>query len=307
MKRIIFLILIISLLLTGCVRKSIFYLDEDNIRTEEEIKSFIKRAIYENTGDEVLVSLKSKEIQSGCTVSVLEAGCTKSSKIEGSYTYEFVVVNSENENITATVTYRDPFIQENKKTGYIMKVAEKYNIEGYISIKDIYNANLNFELYLNSNFDKYYAYINDSSMCRVFINTSDYDKIDDLIKEFNNILLSYDTHMEYCVYVIREEAEFDKIHFAEYEQLINQYGVNNDNGYIMSEVTKSTLTDLNVGGHNTFFDKELFNLNCRSSDIDYSKCENYDDYRYLIFQYGQGRNGARNQNDHGTFKVFGVS
>jgi len=140
-KYLILVALTTCLLLTGCVTRTTVYLDEKNVKTEEEIMLLIEQVIYDETGDEVSISLKSKENLSVCTVMAIDHSCMKYSDVKGAYDYIFDVVNSKNENIFGTATYSDPWMEKNKKTDYVYTYEEKYDIGDYKRNKDIYNSN----------------------------------------------------------------------------------------------------------------------------------------------------------------------
>lgn len=114
------------LIFTGCVTRTTVYLDEEDVKTEEEIMLLIEQVIYDETGDEVSISLKFKENLSVCTIMAIDNSCMKYSDVKGAYDYIFDVVNSKNENIFGTATYSDPWMEKIKKL--IMYIHMKKNM-----------------------------------------------------------------------------------------------------------------------------------------------------------------------------------
>ena len=100
------LILIVgTFLLTGCGVDSI---KVNNPLNEKEIISYVQKQIYNETGDNVIAKITSKEDLKVCTVWLDD--CFYHQKVDNGYSYTLKITNKDNSNIVATGTYNDGYI-----------------------------------------------------------------------------------------------------------------------------------------------------------------------------------------------------
>lgn len=295
-KKIIVLSIAI-ILLSGCGIKSVKVNDQ---LTENEIISYVQNQIYNETGDEVEVEIKSKDNLTICTYEI--DGCVRWRRVEGAYSYKLNITNEDNFIISSTGTYEDGYIKEYKDG---RKEVEKPNFEnGYLSTKGRFLLKNEFINALKEKTPKYY--IHGDGDYNIYINSSEYDKINSLILKFNEITKKYleYTDIDYKIYVFKDENFFNSINFELFEYICKQDG---------GCYTPSAISNLEQVTGKEFkkimeisdFNSDLFKNNEISNLKDNEKIEELNSFNYFIFEY-YGSTTDVKYNNKRNIEVYGV-
>lgn len=261
-KNKILLMLFISVfVLTGCE----YQLDAIEPLNEDEVISYAKEKIFDETGDDILVKIISKE-----QIKFHDALFWWSYRVKGGYTYKLEIVNNINPNICATATYTDGY----KRGDNIIQSIFESN---YKEQQTIFLSKL-----LNNEFDKNYVYLNQAQrIYDIFIVSSDYNKISNLITQLDNVISKINY---YRIYIYKDENAFDSAKFKLY------HGIDGfpDIEFVIQDITGKWPTRIYKSDA---FNYELF-MSSQSND-----------YNYLIYTYDTFDNDEVIYN---KFEIFGI-
>lgn len=297
--KLLWIVFIGLLLLSGCGVDSI---KVHNPLTETEIVSYVEQEIYKETGDKVTATIISKENLTVCTA--FFDGCVRSQTVDGGHSYKLEIVNVDNRDIAATGTYRDGYIMYDDKYTDGKSEKEPHFNHNYQEQKELFLIENEFINVLNQTFSEYFIYkdVSNNAGYDIFIYSSDYNQINDLLLELNNIVTKYksDIYTSFSVYIYKDEAVFNSTHFELYnngaESSSGQsYGKDMIEQYTGKEATR-------IGG-STGFDYDLFISNGSSASDTYDEYVDYNSFDYLVFWYTSEPNAAYH---NGSMQIFGV-
>lgn len=206
---------------------------------------------------------------------------------------------------SATIKYNDINIYLYYSDGWIDNYKEKkqeeennYNtINKISSIMKSYTNNFKIvnDPYLKEeDIDKsdHYGYI-------IFLNTSNEDMVDNIIKEIDNYIIYNNYYITYNMYIVKE----NKI----YNGMINidMSNLSSNNNYLgqtsYEELLEAVGYKSQIIKHNDSFDKALF-MNNYNED----KYQNDEQYKYIIFNYEAEKNSFVGYNKP-SFNVIGIN
>lgn len=295
MNKTLYLIVLITIILlsTGC---GVHKVEVDNPLSEEQIITHFQKQIYDETGDNVVVEIVSKKKLEVCTEPFIDASCSKTQFVDGGYSYKVRILNNEiksksNETIISTGIYNDGY--------YIDK--EKYNSEfsnNYLSQKVLFLAKCDFINVLDKNFKKYYIYndVSNKEGYDIFINSSDFKKINNVISEFHYISDKYynyakknneHTLIVFSLYIYKDENVFNSTNFDLYK-----YGKEKHEGQsygkdMIEQYTGKKVVRIAAGEFGNGFDYELFTSNGASAADTDEEYIDYNNFDYLVFWYSE--------------------
>lgn len=298
-------LLLISLigifLLTGCGVDSI---KVNNPLSENEIISYVQKQIYNETGDKVAVKINSKEDLKVCTAWV--DTCIYYQKVDNGHSYTLEITNKDNTDITATGVYDDGYIIYDDKYTNGKSINEFYFKSNYKKQKGLNLIKREFTNALDEKFNKYYLYKNVSNDegYDIFINSSNYNDINNLLSSFNNTIIKYRDYGYTCysVYIYKDENAFNNTNFELYNDSTEiysgqSYGKNMIEHYTGKEVTK-------IGSSNEF-NYDLFASNGASASKTYDEYVDYKTFDYIVFWYNAEPTSFVGTNSS-KFQIFGV-
>lgn len=293
------LILIVgTFLLTGCGVDSI---KVNNPLNEKEIISYVQKQIYNETGDNVIAKITSKEPLKVCTDWF--DGCINYQKVDNGYSYTIEITNN---NISATGTYNDGYIIYDDKYTNGKSIKEFYFESDYKEQKGLNLIKNEFTNALDEKFDKYYLYkdVSNNEGYDIFINSSNYDEINSLLLSLNDIIIKYRDNVYTCysVYIYKDENVFNSTNFELYnngtEDYVGQsYGKDMIEQYTGKEVTRI--------GFSNEFNYDLFVSNGASAAETYDEYVDYNTFEYLVFWYDAEPNSFVGANSP-HLQIFGV-
>lgn len=276
----------------------------NNPLTENEIINYIQNEIYRETGDETRVNIINKK-ELSIAKNWLD-GCVRYQPVEGGYSYEVEIMNKSNNEIIGTGTYEDGYIEYDKQ--YMNGKNERAHSfkSNYKKQKGLFLIKNEFINALNEKFNKYYIYkdVSNDTGYDIFINSSNYDDINDLLLKFKDTIIKYRdlAYTSYSVYIYKDESIFNNTIFDLYknghENYIGQsYGKNMIQQYTGKEVIRI--------GFSRDFDYELFTTNGASAANSDKEYIDYNTFEYLVFWYDAEPNSFVNVNTP-TMQIFGV-
>lgn len=292
------LILIVgTFLLTGCGVDSI---KVNNPLNEKEIISYVQKQIYNETGDNVIAKITSKEDLKVCTVWLDD--CFYHQKVDNGYSYTLKITNKDNSNIVATGTYNDGYIIYDK---YGNEINEFYFESNYKEQKGLNLIKNEFINALQEKFDKYYLYkdVSNDKGYDIFINSSDYNDINNLLSNFNNTIIKYRDYVytRYSVYIYKDEKAFNNTNFELYNNG-KEYG---EPSYVKDMIEQYTGKEVTRIGSSKEFNYDLFVSNGASAAETDDEYVDYNTFEYLVFWYAASPNSFVGYN-RPQFKIFGV-
>lgn len=253
------------ILLTGC---GVDYINVNNPLSEEEIISQFKKQIYEETGDNVDVEIILKKKLKVCTEWL--DGCIYYQKVNNGHSYTLKITNKK-DNIIANGKYSDGYILYDEIYDGKKVVSDSY-YSNYSDQKKLSLVKKEFINTLNDNNDKYYIYKNiiDTYNFNIYINSSNYDDINNLITKLDDILAKYKLS-SYHLYIYKDESVFNNTNF----KLFNSTKVDGDYySRIENTIKQFTGKEVIEIGKSKKFNYDLF----ISSEYD-------KDYNYTIYVY----------------------
>ena len=276
----------------------------DDPLSEDEVIAFVEKKIKEETGDDVTAKIVSKEKLSVPTA-WLDGGINYQEVKDGSE-YKLEIRNNEDKSVTATANYKDGYIiYDKKKYPDGIKKDPVFNTD-YSGKKSENIVKNEFIKALDERFEDYRIYV-DVGTDRgldVFICSSDYEKVNDLLMKFKEIALRYKSksYTTYSVYIYKDDKVFNETDFSKYTRCKVSYGGQSHGREMISQYTGRDVEDVSTCRS---FDKEYF----ESDGVTNAKktYENIDrsSYEYLVFWYDAEPNSFVGNNKP-LLCVFGV-
>lgn len=300
-KFLIVCVLILSvLILSGCGYDAIIV---KGAKSEKEVISYVKKEIYSETKENVDVKIVSKERAEICTDTI--DTCIHYQKVWGGYTYSFEITNDKYTDLVATGTYTDGYTiyDESFDDGKIV-VTEEFSTD-YIERRTIHLMKSEFSKELSSRFDKYYVYsdVTEKDCIDVFISSTDYYKINELLLRFKDIVIKNRDllYVTYNVFIYKDLESFtndgfDKC-FTNDECAGESYG-----GDIISEYSDKEVKRI---GFSEGFDYNLFVSNGASNATTDDEYVDFNSFDYLVFWYYAEPNSFVGANTDNV-QLFGV-
>ena len=302
LKRIKLVILVfLVILLCGCGVGSV---KVNNPLTENEIINYVQNEIYRETGDETRVSIINKEKLSVCTAWL--DGCVRYQTVEGGHWYEVEIINKSNNEIIGKGKYRDGYIKYDKQyTNGKSESAHSFT-SNYKEQKGLFLIKNEFINALNEKFNKYHIYndVSNDTGYDIFINSSNYDDINDLLLKFKNTVIKYRdiAYTSYSVYIYKDENVFNNTNFDLYKNGHEYYGGQSYGKDMIEQYTGKEV--IRIGGGKDF-NYELFTSNGASAANTNDEYIDYNTFEYLVFWYNAEPNSFVGYNTP-SMQIFGV-
>ncbi|MCR5836716.1 MAG: hypothetical protein K6G88_09425 [Lachnospiraceae bacterium] len=277
LKRIkIILPILLVMLLSGC---GVNKYKVNNPLTEKEIIKYVQNVIYKEYGDETIVKIVNKEEEMVGTFWL--DGWSNYKPVKGAYSYDVEIINKNNKELKATGTYEDGYAKYDKKYGKFVtphSFTSDYKIQ-----KGLFLIKKEFISALDDKFTKYYIYkdISDDEEYNIFINSSDYDEINDLLSEFNKTIIKYRdlAYTSYNVYIYKDESVFNETNFDLYEKWPRDYRDQERGDTIEKLAGKEVI----IIGYDDSFNYDLFTSNGASAEGIDDEYVDYNTFEYLVF------------------------
>lgn len=283
--------------LTGC---SFEIYKVDNPLNEDEIITYVQEQIYEETGDDVIVKIKLKEKLRTCTFWF--DTCLHYQNVIKGHTYTLDIINKNNTSIVATGTYEDGYI----KYGDNEATRKAYFESNYKSEKILYLAKNEFITALKLKFDKYYIYkdVGNYEGFDIFITSSNYDDINELLNSFKNTIIKYedDVNISFSVYIYKDNNIFNNTNFNLYKNCKQSHSGQSNGKDMIEQYTGKKVTRI---GNTYGFNYELFTSNGASASKTNKEYKDYTTFEYLVFWYSSNPN-CLIKYDSSTFQIFGI-
>ncbi len=301
LKKIKFIIPFFLIFLTcGCGVDSV---KVNNPLTEKEIIDYIQNEIYKETGDETEIIIKNKKELSVCTAWF--DGCISYQTVENGYSYEVEIVNKGND-IVGTGTYDDGYILYDKQYTDGKDERDHYFRNNYKEQKGLFLIKNEFINALNEKFYKYYIYkdVSNDKGYDIFINSSNYDDIKDLLLKFKDTVVKYRSlaYTSYSVYIYKDEDVFNNTNFDLYKNGSENYRGQSYGESMIKQYTGKEATRIGVSKG---FDYELFTSNGASAANTNKEYIDYNTFEYLVFWYTAEPNAFVGSNTS-SMQIFGV-
>lgn len=290
-----------AMLLCGCGVDSV---KVNNPLTENEIIKFVQNEIYRESSDETNVKIINKKELSVCTSWFDD--CLRYQTVEGGHSYEVEITNRSNNEIIGTGKYDDGYTLYDKQyTNGKSKKAHSFT-SNYKEQKGLYLIKNEFISALNEKFNKYYIYkdVSNDEGYDIFINSSNYDDINNLLSKFKNTVVKYRdlTYTSYSVYIYKDESAFNNTNFELYKSGHENYGGQSYGKDMIEQYTGKEV--IRIGGGEDF-NYELFISNGASAANTDAKYIDYNTFEYLVFWYDAEPNSFVGNNTP-SMQIFGV-
>lgn len=270
--KILLLIFISIFFLTGCEHE----LDAIEPLNEDEVISYAKEKIFDETGDDILVKIISKE-----QIKFHDALFWWSYQVKGGYTYKLEIINKYNSNFNTTAIYKDGY-----KFGDTIVKSEfttDYDEKKEKILSELIKKT--FDELLDNKFNKYYIYSDKKKKIHdIFLVSSDYNEINNLITRLDKTFRNKNNNSYYRIYIYKDENAFNNAKFKSY------FGIEGfpDIEFIVQKITGKWPIIIDKSG---IFDYQLFTLSQSN------------DYNYLIYTYDTFDG---DEVIYDRFKVFGI-
>lgn len=299
--KLLLILMVGTFLLTGCGVDSI---KVNNPLNEKEIISYVQKQIYNETGDNVIAKITSKKDLEVCTDWF--DGCIHHQKVDNGYSYTLEITNKDNSNIVATGTYYDGYIIYDDKYTDGKSINEFSFESNYKEQKGLNLIKKEFINALQEKFDKYYLYkdVSNDNGFDVFINSSDYNDINNLLSNFNNTIIKYRDYVytSYSVYIYKDRNAFNNTNFELYNNGTEDYGGQSYGKDMIEQYTGKEVTRI---GYSKGFNYDLFVSNGASAAETYDEYVDYNTFEYLVFWYDAEPNSFVGNNSP-QLQIFGV-
>ncbi|MBQ8473231.1 MAG: hypothetical protein IJ501_06985 [Bacilli bacterium] len=299
MKKVkILLILIGIFFISGCNKydKVKVY----NPLSEKEIISYVEEEIYNNYGDLTTAKIISKDVLKICTFGI--DTCSFYQDVDGGHSYKIEITNKDNKEIIATATYNDAYIIYDERVANGRFKTDVYFENDYLKQKGLILVKNEFQDILNQKFSNYYMYkdVSNPEGYDIFINSEDYNLINDLLLSFKDITIKYNNYVftDYSVYIYKDEEVFKSTDFDLYLNGTEDHGGQSYGKDMIEQYTGREVTRI---GFSHQFDYDLFVSNGASSQEINSEYIDYNTFSYLVFWCSAGPNG-----NNLSFQIFGV-
>ena len=299
LKLIILLLLVI--ILYGCGTE---YIIVSNPLTEKEIINYVQNEIYKETNDHTKINIIGKKKLSVCTFWF--DGCISYQTVKGGHSYEVEIINKTNNEIIGTGTYDDAYIKFN--TNYTKGKSKRNHrfTSNYKEQKGLYLVKKEFINILDKKFDKYFIYkdVSNDYGYDIFINSSNYEDIEELIQNFKNIIIEHRNlaYVNYSIYIYKDENVFNNTNFELYKNGHEDYDGQSYGKNMIEQYTGKEVTRI---GYSNDFDYDLFTSNGSSKADTYEEYVDYNTFEYLVFWYDAEPNSYVGHNTP-SMQIFGV-
>lgn len=304
MKKLKLWILVFSLFfLSSCA--ATYDGDVHNPLTEEEIIEYVKSEIKKNSGDDVNARIVYKKPLEICEDDYIP--CFYDRKIRGAHSYSLEVTNINNPDISAIVVYIDAYYDN-----HIEKVREARIDNEYYRKQKIYYLEQGMKKLLDESEEKYYLLLDqyDKHGYHIFINTTNFDKLETISNGINNLLMKYKDgyytlYVNFDIYVYKDSEIFNSIDFESYknyrgdENNLSQYGNFSNPTKVFNKL--STVSSALVAS-NSKLDYDLF-ITDGKSNLKEDAITSYDGYKYFVFIYKSCSNSF---DTGGVSSVYGI-
>ena len=277
----IILISILAFLMTGCENEKMV---ADNPLSEEEIIEYAQERIYEETGDEVTVEIVSKKQMTACVLWI--DGPVAYEDVEGGHEYELKITSVKDKNIVTNGYYKDGYITYDEKNHWQKYVTEPLFGSNYVSDKGFNQVKDELVEALELKFDEYYIYedIGATSGLDIFICSTDYELIDELLLSFKDTVVNFreEQYVTYSVYIYKDEEAFNNTDFDLYKGCTQGFAGQSIGDEILSQMTgkQAQKTAYCDSFDRVFFESDgVLNANWVSEDAD------RDSYEYIVLWY----------------------
>ena len=292
----IILLIISVLLMTGCENEKMV---AENPLSAEEVIKYAQERIYEETGDEVTVEIVSKE---QLRVSTLWLdGPIAFDDVEDGYEYELKITSVKDKNIVSSGYYKDGYTTYDEKTQRIKYQNDSQFTSNYVNVKGYYLVKTEFIEALDQSFDEYYMYedVSDSYGFDIFICSSDYDLINDLLNSFRKSAENHreEQYVTYSVYIYKDQEVFDNTDFDLYKDCKDNYSKD-----VLGQLTGKQVAEI---AYSDSFDSEFFESDGVSNADKVLGDTNPDSYEYNVFYYDAEPNSFVGYNSP-SLEIFGL-
>ena len=300
--KLILILMVVTFLLTGCGYESVIV---NNPLNEKEIITYVQKQIYNETGDNVIAKITSKEDLYTCAYWLDD--CIYHQKVDKGHSYILEITNKEDPNIVATGTYDDGYIIYDDTYIEGKSIREPSFENNYKKQKGLYLVKNEFINALQEKIDKYYLYkdgINDERY-NIFINSSDYNDINDLLSNFNNTIIKYRDYVYtyYSVFIYKDETAFNNTNFELYNKDSKDYVDQSIHGKKMiEEYEGKEVTRIGISDEFTY---DLFVSNGASIAETNDEYIDYTTFDYIVFCYDAQPNSFVGDNKP-ELQIFGV-
>lgn len=297
--KIIFISLLGLFLISGCGVRSI---KVNNPLTQDEIIAYIENKISIDMGDKVTAKIISKNNLKVCT-SWFDT-CLRYQTVDGGYSYQIEIVNNDNKEIVATGTYDDGYIKYDKQYTNGKQEKESYFINNYKEKKGLFLIKNEFTNILNQSFNKYFIYkdLSNDNGYDIFINSIDYDLINNLLLNFNKIVTKYRDYVytSFSVYIYKDGNIYNNTNFELYNNGKKDYSGQSYGKDMIEQYTGKEVVRI---GESDAFNRELFLTNGASAANTDNEYIDYNNFEYLIFWYHSEPNASYH---NGSTQIFGI-
>ncbi|MBO4696708.1 MAG: hypothetical protein J5643_05425 [Lachnospiraceae bacterium] len=293
--------LFFCMLLCGCGDDGRTY-KVKNPLSEAEIVEYVTKAVKDETGDDVDVKIVGKEDMI-ITLSDGIDGCLRTDyPVEGGHTYHLEIRCKSEGNIMGTGTYEDG-CTVTYKDGATRDFKPKFSSD-YKKQRGLYLIRSEFERELGQYFSEYYIYkdVSNDAGYDIFLQCSDYDILERILKSFNRTVSSHRNEVYTCfsVYIYKDAEAFQKRAFTLYPNGHEDFGGQSHGGDMIEQYTGKNVTEIG-GGRG--FERNLFESDGASAAETDEKYEDAARFDYLIFYYDSEPNAASH---NGDTRIYGV-
>ncbi|MBE7069108.1 MAG: hypothetical protein E7386_01200 [Ruminococcaceae bacterium] len=295
------LFIFVLVLMAGCGYDTIM---ADDPLSEYEVIAFVEKKIKDETGDDVTAEIVSKE-KLRVPTAWLDGGINYQ-EVKGGSEYKLEIMNNEDKSVTATATYKDGYIiYDKKKYPDGIKKDPVFNTD-YSRKKSENIVKNEFIKALDERFEDYRIYV-DVGTDRgldVFICSTDYEKVYDLLIKLKEIALRYKnkSYTTYSVYIYKDDKVFNETDFSKYTRCKVSYGGQSNGREMISQYTGR---DVEAVSTCRSFDKEYFESNGVTNAKKTYENTDRSSYEYLVFWYDAEPNSFAGYNKP-LLCVFGV-
>lgn len=293
--------LMLTVLMTGCS-------DERSVAdaplSEDEVIAYAQAKIYEETGDRVKAEIVAKNQLKRTTLWF--DGPVAYQNVENGSEYELKITSKDNEDIVARAYYKDGYTVYDEDSGPGGYKQEPYFSHDYVSRRGFNTVKTEFIRALDERFDEYYIYddVSTDDGLDIFICSSDYEVINDLLLDFKNTVIIYrdEEYVTYSVYIYKDEQAFNNKDFERYEDGHEDFGGQSYGEDMISQYTGKQVVKLSNCEH---FDQDFFESDGAVNAYRIIDDADPDSFDYLIFYYDAEPNAFVGANTPFT-TVYGV-
>ena len=293
--------LILTLLLTGCGYDRL--VAEDPL-SEDEVIAYAEAKIYEETGDRVTAEIVTKEDLRACTVWF--DGPVAYQSVENGSEYELKITSDEDKNIVARAYYEDGYTVYDKDYGPGGSKTEPSFNHNYVSKRGFNTVKKEFIKALDERFDEYYIYddVSTDHGLDIFICSSDYEVIYDLLLDFKNTVITYrdEEYVTYGVYIYKDEQAFNN---KDFERYVDGHQDSGGQSYALDMISQYTGKQVVKLFNCRHFDQAFFENDGAVNAYRIIDDADPDSFDYLIFYYDAEPNAFVGANASFT-TVYGV-